>query len=127
MSADIRQPVPYSKEPQYFTFGYAAGYGELFRLGAADAFLKGEGWAKFQRPPNLIVLVTQLQEGIYSIVAYPPAGFEVAQADDIEKKEIFRGWILQYVEQPYGWRILADSFEQGIDEFIRLRRQYKEG
>ncbi|MBA7579901.1 hypothetical protein ES708_21782 [subsurface metagenome] len=126
MSVDTRQPVPYSEEPDYFGFGNAAGYAEDFRTGAEGAVVKGEKWAKYERQPNLLVLVTQLQEGIFSIVAYPPAGFEVALVSDIEQKEIFRGWILQYRADPYGWRVLAASQEVGEDEFKRLRKQYNE-
>jgi len=127
MSNDARQPIPYTEEPEYFGFGNAAGYAQDFRTGAEGAVIKDDRWAKYERKPNLVVLVTELQQGIFCIVTFPPAGFEVALASDIEQKEIFRGWILQYVAVPYGWRVLAASQEVGIDEFIRLRREYKAG
>ncbi len=127
MSTDTRQPVPYSEDPDYFGFGNAAGYAEDFRTGAERAVIKDDKWAKYERQPNLLVLVTELQEGIFAIVAYPPAGFEVALVSDIEAKERFRGWILQYRAVPYGWRILAASQEVGEAEFKRLRREYKAG
>jgi hypothetical protein len=125
MLYSLSQPVPYSEEPEYFGFGNAAGYAEDFRTGAEGAVIKDDRWAKYERQPNLVVWVTLLQEGIFAIVTYPPAGFEVAYADDIEKREIFRGWILQYRADPYGWIVLAASQEVGIDEFKRLRREYK--
>ncbi len=127
MSADTEQPVPYLESPEYITFGNAAGFAENFRTGVSDAYVKGKRWAKYWWKPYLFVLVTELQEGIFSVVAYPPAGFEVALASDIEEAERFRGWILQYVPDPYGWRVLAASQEVGIDEFIRLEREYKQG
>ncbi len=127
MSTDIRQPVPYSETPDYFDFGNAAGFADDFRTGAEGAVEKGERWAKYLWKPNLIVLVTELQEGIFNVVSYPPAGFEVALASDIEHLERFRGWILQYRALPYGWRVLAASQEVGIDEFDRLRLEYKQG
>jgi len=125
MSEDIRQPVPYPEAPDYFGFGNAAGYAEDFRIGAPGATSKNETWAKYHRYPNLVVLVTKLQEGIFAVVVYPPAGFEIDDTAYIEQAERFRGWILQYRADPYGWRTLASTQELGIDEFIRLRRQYK--
>ncbi|GAI39492.1 unnamed protein product [marine sediment metagenome] len=127
MSKETRQPIPYSEPPDYFTFGNAAGYAEGFRTGAEGSFAKGDRWAKYWRSSKLDVLVTELQEGIFSIVTYPPAGFVIDDTNYIEQAERFRGWILEYRAEPYGWRILAASQEVGIDEFQRLRRQYKEG
>ncbi|MBA7692654.1 hypothetical protein ES703_101221 [subsurface metagenome] len=127
MRTDTRQPVPYKEAPDYFGFGNAAGYAEMLRNGAPGAFVKDEKWAKYQRSSQLDVLVTELQEGIFSVVTYPPAGFEVDDTPYIEQAERFRGWILQYVSPPDGWRILAASQEVGLDEFIRIRRQYKQG
>jgi len=127
MGEDIKRPVPYLESPEYITFGLAAGYAQNFRTGASGAYVKGERWAKYWWKPYLVVLVTELQEGIFSVVSYPPAGFEVAMASEIEEWERFRGWILEYVPDPYGWHILAASQEVGIDEFIKLRREYKQG
>ncbi|GAI17872.1 unnamed protein product [marine sediment metagenome] len=127
MTIDTRQPVPYSEEPDYIVSGYAAGYAEDFRTGAKGAVIKNDKWAKYERKPNLVVLVTELQEGIFSIVAYPPAGFEIDDTAYIEQAERFRGWILKYRADPYGWAVLAASQEVGIDEFIRLRRELKQG
>lgn len=125
MSVDTRQPVPYSEDPDYFDFWEAIGYAEDFRTGAEGAFIRDDKWAKYKRYPNLVVLATQLQEGIFSIVAYPPAGFEVALASDIEAAERFRGWILQYDPSAELWSHLVSSQEVGMDEFKRLRREYK--
>ncbi len=125
MSTDTRQPVPYSEAPDYPTYEQAEFCAEDFRTGAEGAFIRDEKWAKYERQPNLVVLVTELQEGIFSIVAYPPAGFEVAYADDIEKRERFRGWILYYSPIAESWQLLVSSQEVGMDEFIRLRREYK--
>jgi hypothetical protein len=127
MSIDTRQPVPYSEEPEYIDFGNAAGCAEDFRTGAWNAYAKGEKWAKYLRKPNLVVLVTYLQEGIFGVYAYPPAGFEIDDTTYIEEVERFRGWILQYRAEPYGWKVLAASQEVGICEFVRLRGKYKQG
>ncbi len=127
MSSDTRQPIPYSEAPDYFTFGYAAGFAENFRTGAPDADLKGDRWARYWWSSKLDVLVTELQAGIFAVVVHPPAGFIIDDTAYIEQAERFRGWILQYVPDPYGWRVLAASQEVGLDEFKRLRRQYKQG
>ena len=127
MTDQTRQPIPYSETPDYFGFGNAAGYAEDFRTGAEGSYAKGDRWAKYWRSSKLDVLVSQLQEGIFSIVAHPPAGFVIDDTAYIEKQEIFRGWILQYVAVPHGWRVLVASQEVGIAEFKRLRREYKEG
>ena len=126
MSNETRYPIPYKEAPEYFDFGLATGYAENFRTGAARAYAKGDRWAKYWLSSKLDVLVTELQEGIFSIVTYPPAGFEIDDTAYIEQAERFRGWILQYRSEPYGWRVLAASQEVGIDEFSRLRKEYKE-
>ncbi|GAI69269.1 unnamed protein product, partial [marine sediment metagenome] len=41
--------------------------------------------------------------------------------------ERFRGWILQYRADPYGWAVLAATERIGIEEFTRLRKEYKQG
>ena len=127
MSNETRQPIPYSEAPDYLDFALATGYAEDFRTGATGSFAKDERWAKYWVSSKLDVLVTELQEGIFSIVTYPPAGFEIDDTDYIEQAERFRGWILQYRADPYGWRILVSSQEVGIDEFTRIRREYKRG
>ncbi len=127
MTQETRHPIPYSETPDYFDFGLAAGYAEDFRTGAEGSFIKGDRWAKYWRSSKLDILVSQLQEGIFSIVTYPPAGFQIDDTSYIEQAERFRGWILQYRAEPYGWKVLAASQEVGLDEFMRLRRTYKEG
>ncbi|GAI67375.1 unnamed protein product, partial [marine sediment metagenome] len=84
-------------------------------------------WAKYWRSSYLDILTTHLQPSIYAVVAYPPAGFEVALVGDIEKLEYFRGWILEYDKVHSRWSCLVRSQEVGIPEFIRLRREYKAG
>jgi hypothetical protein len=126
MSNNLRQPIKYQTEPEYPTLAEVKAYAEDFRTGGADARLKFEKWAKYWLSSYLDILVTQLQESIYTVVAYPPAGFEVALVGDIEKLEYFRGWILQYYPPTQSWFFLAASQEVGIDKFIRLRREFKE-
>ncbi len=125
MTEQTRQPIPYSEDPDYFGFGNAAGYAEDFRTGAEGSFIKGDRWAQYWRSSKLDVIVSQLQEGLFAIVVFPPAGFVIDDTAYIEQVERFRGWILQYRAEPYGWRVVAASQEVGIGEFIRLRREYK--
>jgi hypothetical protein len=127
MTDQTRQPIPYSETPDYFDAALASGYAADFRTGAKGAYAKGDRWANYWRSSRLDVLVSQLQEGIFSIVVHPPAGFVIDDTAYIEQAERFRGWILQYVAEPHGWRVLAASQEVGEDEFKRLRRTYKEG
>ena len=127
MTDQTRQPIPFSEEPDYFEAALASGYAADFRTGAEGAYAKGDRWAKYWRSSKLDVLVSQLQEGIFGVYAYPPAGFVIDDTSHIEKREIFRGWILQYVAVPHGWRTLAASQEVGICEFVRLRGKYKAG
>ena len=125
MTDQTRQPIPYSETPDYFDAALASGYAADFRTGAEGAYAKGDRWANYWQSSMLDVLVSQLQEGIFSIVAHPPAGFVIDDTAYIEQAERFRGWILQYVAVPHGWRVLAASQEVGEDEFKRLRRTYK--
>jgi len=125
MSSDARQPIPYSEAPDYFGLDTAISYAENFRVGAPLAYAKDDRWAKYRLSSTLDILTTLLQTNIYTVIAYPPAGFEVALVSDIEDKETFRGWILQYDPVHSQWSCLVRSQEVGIAEFKRLRREYK--
>ncbi|GAI74674.1 unnamed protein product [marine sediment metagenome] len=127
MSADMRQRIAYQTEPEYPSLAEAEAYADDFRTGATNAYAKDEKWAKYWLSGYLDILTTRLQANIYAVVSYPPAGFEVALAGDIEVLEHFRGWIFQYDKVHSRWSCLIRSQEVGIDEFIRLRREYKAG
>ena len=125
MSEHIRPPVKYLEEPAYPTYEQVESYAEDFRTGAGSSFEKGERWARYWLASTLAVLTTLLKGNIYAVVAYPPAGFEYADPHELAVLEYFRGWILEYDPEAESWTLLAASQEVGIDEFIRLRRQYK--
>ncbi|GAI69222.1 unnamed protein product [marine sediment metagenome] len=125
MSADMRQRISYQTEPEYPTLAQAESYAEDFRNGSPNAYAKDDRWAKYWLSGYLDILTTHLQANIYAVVSYPPAGFEVALAGDIETLERFRGWILQYDPPTESWILLAASQEVGIPEFILQRRAYK--
>ena len=125
MAENVRKPIPYPEAPDYFGVGCAMDYADNFRLGAAGSYAKNERWAKYSISQELDCLVTELQQYIFSVVCHPPGGFEVDDADYIEQVEIFRGWILEYDPPTNSFKQLVASQEEGIDEFIRLRRQYK--
>ncbi|MBA7579593.1 hypothetical protein ES708_21464 [subsurface metagenome] len=119
------RPIPYGETPDYPGFGEITGFAEDFRTGAERAYSKGATWAEYYRDPYLDILVSKLQEGIFGIYTFPPAGFEVADIGDIERAERCRCWVLQYRADPYGWRILASSQELDEAEFNRVRDTYK--
>jgi len=125
MAEDVRKRIPYNVAPDYPTYAQAESYAEDFRTGAAAAYLKDERWARYWLSSYLDILTTRLQANIYTVIAHPPAGFEVAHASDIEGYERFRGWILQYDPHHARWSLLVRSQEVGIAEFKRLRREYK--
>ncbi|GAH98778.1 unnamed protein product [marine sediment metagenome] len=127
MTNQPRQPIPYSETLGDFYFGDAAGYAGDFLAGAEGSYAKGARWAKYWRSSKLEVLVSQLQEGIFSIVAYPPAGFVIDDTDYIEKAVRFRGWILRYRADPSRWAVLAATERIGEDEFKRVRDELKAG
>jgi len=127
MSTGARQRIAYQTEPDYPTIDEAEAYAEDFRNGAPNAYAKDDRWAKYWLSGYLDILTTYLQQSIYAVVAYPPAGFEVALAGDIEVLERFRGWILEYGSGAEPWSLLVSSQAVGIPEFIRLRREYKAG
>ncbi len=125
MGKDIRPPVEYQATPDYPTYEQAESFAKDFRTGAAGAYKKGERWARYWLVATLDILTTLLKGNIYSVVAYPPAGFEYADPDELTDLEYFRGWILEYHECLGYWTLLVSSQEVGIDEFNRLRREYK--
>ncbi len=127
MTQEARKRIPYDQAPDYPTYDQALDYAKDFRLGAEGSYEYDERYAYYSLSSSLEILTTLLRENIYSVVAYPPAGFEVAYADDIEGYEHFRGWIIQYDPGTETWTLLVSSQEVGLDEFKRLRREYKGG
>jgi hypothetical protein len=125
MSEHIRPPVEYQATPDYPTYGQAESFAEDFRTGAAAAYQKDERWARYWLASTLDILTTLLKGNIYAVVAYPPAGFEYAYTDEVADLEYFRGWILEYDPETELWSLLVSSQKVGIDEFTRLRREYK--
>jgi len=121
------RPIPYSEKPDYPSFGELTGIAEDFRAGAERAYLKNDKWARYYRDPYLDILATYLQPDTYAFYAFPPAGFQVSDTQDIEQAERFRGYILRYRAEPHGWAILASSQELGEDEFNRVRDEIKAG
>lgn len=127
MTSEQRKRIPFSEAPDYPNYEQAESFAEDFRTGAENAFEKGERWARYWLLATIDILTTLLRANIYSVVAYPPAGFVIDDTDYIEKAERFRGWILGYHPRDKSWTLLVSSQEVGTDEFKRLRRQYKEG
>ncbi len=127
MSGDIRPPVEYQATPDYPTYEQAESFAEDFRTGAENAYEKGDRYARYWLLATLDILTTLLKGNIYAVVAYPPAGFEYADPDEVADLEYFRGWILEYHPETESWTLLVSSQEVGIDQFTRLRREYKEG
>ena len=125
MTNGQRKRITYQEEPDYPTYEQALTYAQDFRNGPLGAYEEGERYARYWLASTLDVLTTLLKENIYSVLVYPPAGFEVAHADDIEGYEHFRGWIVEYDTQTESWSLLVSSQEVGIEEFKRLRREYK--
>ena len=113
--------------PDYPTYEQAESFAEDFRTGAGNAYEKNERWARYWLASTIDILTTQLKGNIYAVVAYPPAGFEYAYPDEVADLEYFRGWILEYYPDTESWTLLVSSQEVSIDEFTRLRREFKEG
>ncbi len=125
MGEDTRPPVEYQVTPDYPTYEQAESFAEDFRTGAAAAYEKNDRYARYWLLATVDILTTLLKGNIYAVVAYPPAGFEYADPDEVADLEYFRGWILEYHEANSGWTLLVSTQEVGIEEFIRLRREYK--
>ncbi|GAI68751.1 unnamed protein product [marine sediment metagenome] len=125
MSKQSRPSIPYDVAPDYPTYDQAEAFAQDFITGAPGSYAKGERWAKYWLSGYLDVLTTQLITNIYAVVSFPPAGFMVAYADDIEGYEHFRGWILEYDPETELWTLLVSSEAVGTEEFMRLREGYK--
>jgi len=120
-----RKRITYQEPPAYPSYDQALAYAQDFRNGAPGSYLKGDRYARYWLTASLDVSTTLLATDIFSVVAYPPAGFEVAYASDIEGYEHFRGWIFRYDPFTDKWTCLHQSEHTGIEEFKRLRREYK--
>ncbi len=125
MSEDIRPPVKYQAMPDYPTYEQVESFAEDFRKGAATAYQKGDRFARYWLDPTLNILTSLLKGNTYAVVAYPPAGWEYADPDEVAYLEYFRGWILEYHPETHSWELLISSEEVGIDDFMLLRHAIK--
>jgi len=125
MTNEQRQRITYQEAPDYPSYDQALAYAQDFRNGAPGSYEKGDRYARYWLSASLDALVTLLTTNIFAVVAYPPAGFEIAHASDIEDYEHFRGWIFRYDPFTEAWICLHQSEHTGIEAFKRLRSQYK--
>ena len=114
------------EETDYPTYEQVESFAKDFRKGADNAYAKGDHWARYWLAPTLNILTTLLKGNIYAVVAYPPAGWEDANPDEVAGLEYFRGWILEYHPLTEFWELLISSQEVGIDDFMLLRQACKE-
>jgi hypothetical protein len=127
MITGLRKPIKCQALPEYPTYVQAKAFADDFRAGAENAYEKGDRYARYWLSSSLDIETTQLKENIYTAVAFPPAGFELASSKERENLERFRGWIFKYDPATSFWFLLVASQKVGIDNFIRIRREYEVG
>lgn len=61
---------------------------------------------------------------IYFVYAYPPAGFEIAEPEEVLALKTFEGWIFQYVPQTNKFNLLVKASRDGVAFFWQEHKRY---
>jgi hypothetical protein len=74
---------------------------------------------------TLVTLVTWGVNDIFFAYAFPPAGFEIADPEEVLNLKAYEGWIFQYVPQTNKFNLLVKASRDGYEFFKARRNAYK--
>ncbi len=78
-----------------------------------DRLNPNKGFHCYQRDAWLQILVIGGINNYFLVYAYPPAGFEIADPDDLLTLDIWRGYILEWLWSPKVYRLDINTPEHG--------------
>lgn len=117
------KPVPYSERPPYAVTDQIEAYTEHYRLNFMDREEPDKGFHRYTHNDFIEILVIGGINDYFLAYAFPPAGFEVANPEDILNLELWQGWILQWLWNEKVYRIDTTTREHGIAQFLRRKAE----
>ena len=119
----LYKPVTYKELPEYPSIHQVKAYTEVYRLGYMDRLNPDKGYHAFEYTRTIEVKVIGGMRDYFIVYAYAPAGFEIAEPEDIRELELWQGWILEWLYNEKVYRVDTTTREQGEAEFKRRKTQ----
>ena len=113
----LYRPIKYQARIVYPTLDEVKAFTETYRLEFMDRDNPDKGWHKFNHSREVEVLTIGGINDYFLVYAYPPAGFTLAEPEDILQKELWRGWILERESWGAVYRLDTSTQRDGIIEF----------
>jgi hypothetical protein len=120
----LRKLVKLKEQAQYPTTEQAIGYADDFRQNYQDG--GGDVYSRHQYLYNeeVDVYVRGCANYHYQVYAWAVAGFEIDCLDEVELKEDWIGWVLEYDPGTGEWHVLAHTRTEGIEGFKAVKHLY---
>ncbi len=119
----LQKPVGYKELPEYPSVDEVMVYTETYRLDYMDRVEPDKGYHDFEHTRSIEVKVIGGMRDYFVVYAYPPAGFEYAEPEDILELELWQGWILEWLYNEKVYRVDTTTREQGEAEFKRRKTE----
>ena len=119
----LHKPVSYKERADYPSTDEVKVYTEQYRLGYMDRHNPDKGYHTFEHTRSIEVKVIGGMRDYFLAYAYAPAGFEIAQAEDILDLELWQAWILQWLYNEKVYRVDTTTREHGEAAFKRRKTE----
>lgn len=77
-----------------------------------------KAYHRFEHSRFLDVLVIGGIAGHFIVYSFPPGGFEVADTDEVEALDAWRGWVLKFIGPGSGYAVEVSTEQDGIPAFV---------
>ncbi|MBA7542824.1 hypothetical protein ES705_35148 [subsurface metagenome] len=114
----LYRPIKYLARIVYPTLDEVKAFTETYRQEFMDRDNPDKGWHKFNHSREVEVLTIGGINDFFLVYAYPPAGFESAEPEDILKRELWRGWILERESWGAVYRLDTATTREGEAAFL---------
>ena len=114
---NVYRPVKYLRTIQYPTLDHIKAYTETYREEFMNWREPDKGWHKFSHSREVEVLTIGGINNFFLIYAYPPAGETIAKPADGLTFELWRGWILERINNIPTYRLDCATYREGIPAF----------
>lgn len=119
----LYQPIRYQQTPHYPTLADIKVYTETYRRWYMDRQNPDKGYHKFDHSRRIEALIIGGINNYFLAYTYPPAGFEIAEPEDILDQELWRGLILELVNHEPTYRLDTATYREGYAAFKRRKTE----
>lgn len=118
-----RPPIKYQEQPIYPSDSEVMQYAEIYRKEYMPLPNPDKAFHRFENSRFLDVLVIGGIARFFIVYSYPPGGFEVADTDEVEALDAWRGWVLKYLGPGSGYTVDTSTEEDGIPAFLARKTE----